>query len=767
MNLRKGRFGKTFNFHYGFLTFLLAVVMALSACGQSGTASTSMEFAALPIGTDKPNQITSGPILFTPEQESASNGLVPITYQRFGIKTLLPEGWIEGAPGIFIPADTHDGFPQLYYLAYPGLPLDLITASVVLPSIGYSELPERSGILETASLTWDSYIVEPQDHEIGDWIIQFGLSETETGSYIMALVCDPEDYDRLRDEIYLPALQFFEPVEYGERDHLTYDDLIAIEARDIQPVNNHYFMPIGGTEAALHSVEGTLTVSEFEMSFSNLEGALGLPGRGFFPGFSVQFFTYGDDLVPVDRDIISSSGKKSYWRIILSPGKVWSEPGDRGMSRASFPFVLISPDYNETHNGVGTFLYNEEEISNFRFQVIQETATWDKTDYWGQTEMGYTPQILDQREGWIDAFSQEVNRQIPIQPWTDLRASVDPDILVDFDPTIDPIDISATGLIWDGTIYLQPCMTRYGIFPYPRYMRHGVYSVTKSMGAAIAMLRLAEVYGEGVFNLKIRDYVEISAEHDGWEEVTFGNALNMATGVGETPEISNFTGDEDKQKFSHFLLARSMEEKLEVAFSYANYDWGPGEQARYNSINTFVLSAAMLNFLKSKAGSDADIWDMVLEEVYKPIGIFHAPIMRTIEADGSRGIPIFGYGLYPTVDDVAKVASLYQNGGKYQGQQILNANKVDEALYRTEVQGFPNGARNAYGESRYNYSFWSSPYRTATGAFFQIPYMTGFGGNLVVLMPNGMTTFRFSDSFIYDVETMIRAADSLKMFEAR
>ena len=54
------------------------------------------------------------------------------------------------------------------------------------------------------------------------------------------------------------------------------------------------------------------------------------------PAFSAAFFTDGEHLVPLVRDILQPPGT-----IILSPGKVWSEPGDLGMSRASFPFVLV------------------------------------------------------------------------------------------------------------------------------------------------------------------------------------------------------------------------------------------------------------------------------------------------------------------------------------------------------------------------------------------------------------------------------------------
>ena len=113
--------------------------------------------------------------------------------------------------------------------------------------------------------------------------------------------------------------------------------------------------------------------------------------------------------------------------------------------------------------------------------------------------------------------------------------------------------------------------------------------------------------------------------------------------------------------------------------------------------------------------------------------------MRTIEPDGSRGIPQFWVGLYPSVDDVAKVAILLRNGGQHQGQQLLHAGKIAEALRQTDVVGLPTGEINDYGKGAYHMSFWSMPYRSSVGDLFQIPYMTGFGGNRVILNPNGMS----------------------------
>ncbi len=161
------------------------------------------------------------------------------------------------------------------------------------------------------------------------------------------------------------------------------------------------------------------------------------------------------------------------------------------------------------------------------------------------------------------------------------------------------------------------------------------------------------------------------------------------------------------------------------------------------------------------AEADSGVY-VVMEEVYRPIGIHHAPIMRTVEADGSRGIPQFWVGLYPTVDDVAKVAILLQNGGQHQGQQLLHAGKLAEALRQTEVAGLPTGERNEYGEGAYHMSFWSMPYRSAAGDTVQIPYMSGFGGNRVILNPNGITTFQFADAHVYGFESMVQVAEGLE-----
>ena len=552
------------------------------------------------------------------------------------------------------------------------------------------------------------------------------------------------------------------------RDRLELAEIMGADFQGEAPLDNRYFMPLGKWKKAKHDFEGTLVVPEFVMQ-TTYEETDSINPWDYFPGFTLDFFTHGKYLVPVMREAVLKFSDRSYWCIIISPGTVWFEPGDSNMSRASFPLTLVNESFNVAHNGVATFIYDETQVSSFFFQATQETDPISPGDFWGVTTMKYKPHPIENKKLLAAQFVEEARSQIPILPFSDLSKVVDAGLLDTFNRGFEHEEISATGLVWNDTLYLQPCTTRFGDYPYPRYMRHGAYSLTKAMGAMIALLRLAEKYGEEVFDLKVVDYVPIKAAHDGWVSVTFADTLNMASGVGdnlpERVEPNVMQGDEDQPKFFSFMRAKSKQEKLDIAFSYDNYPWGPGKIARYNSINTFILSAAMDSFLKSKEGSDADIWEMVITEVFRPIGIFHAPIMRTIESDGSKGVPIFGYGLYPNVEDVAKLSVLLQNGGRYQGQQLLHSGRLAEALYRTDVIGLPTGEMSEYGEVTYHLAFNGLPYRFKDGRVRRIPVSTGFGGNHWVLLPNSVSTFRFCDANQYGVDSMIDVAEAVNSFQ--
>jgi len=553
------------------------------------------------------------------------------------------------------------------------------------------------------------------------------------------------------------------------RGRITADELFADTYRGDSPVQNDYFMPLKNADPALHEFSGTLSIESIQMSHRLIWASENV---GSFPALKINFFTYKEHLVPVDRNKLLK-GEGSTWNIILASGRIWSEPADNGYSRASFPFTLIpsKSNFGQTHNGIATFLFNEKHVSQLRFQIVQEAAPEEIFDAWGQAGMKYLPSPLQDQIVLTQQFAKELAHQTPIRTWTELEQTYDPIILDMIDETNNRENITLSGLIIDDAVYARPCRTRWGDYPYCGQMRHGVYSISKSLGAMLTMLRLAQKYGDGVFDMKIKDYVDIASNHDGWREVTFGDTLNMATGIGdiEPRQVSGYVNEGSTALARRIYKTQATNEKLKLIAAFGNYPWEPGEVFRYRTSDTFVLAVAMDRFIKSKEGQNADLWNLITREVLQPIGIAHMPVLHTIEPNRARGIPMLGIGMLPTLGEVAKLVKLLRNGGQHKGEQILSAKMLDEAIGKAMSPSLPTGWQLDDGETYYNMSLWLHPYRAKNGCFLRIPAMSGHGGSYVIIMPNGITAFRFADGRenspgTYDSSGLRKVADYIRPF---
>lgn len=541
------------------------------------------------------------------------------------------------------------------------------------------------------------------------------------------------------------------------RDRLTFNELMAAEPDPDGPIHNDYFMPVGETGPAHHDFNGVLEVPQ----------ATPFSVPGLFPDFSSAFITVDDHLVPVERDFMRSLA--SQWTIILSPGRVWSEPGDHGWSRASFPFVLAGRNWGDSHNGLATFLFNDTQVSNLQIQIVQESSPSWRFDVWSRVPLTYLAGPVDHQDDLAAAYAEELSLRLPTQPLTAL--DVESALLADMESGFQ--HLTATGLLHGGVLYVSACRTRYGAYPYCDEMRHTIWSATKSAAAALTLLWLAQAYGPEVLDLKIVDYVDVTASHDGWREVTFLDAIDMATGVGGmAPDryTTEFVFARDNERnISQFASAATTEQKLDIAFAASNYDWGPGEVGRYNNKDTFVLAVAMDAFLKSVEGPDVNLWDHVTKEVLEPIGIRSAPLMHTRELDGSRGTPTMDGGLLPTINDLARIAQLFQNRGAFEDRQLLYAEEIDMLLEGNPDSGLRINLFNAYGEYSYDFSFAYVPHTTPDGCHVRIPIMAGRGGNIVAFMPNDMVGIRLADedddaAGSLEIEGMAALADSMRPF---
>jgi CubicO group peptidase (beta-lactamase class C family) len=340
---------------------------------------------------------------------------------------------------------------------------------------------------------------------------------------------------------------------------------------------------------------------------------------------------------------------------------------------------------------------------------------------------------------------------------------VEKEKLAGFEGNMDPNYLVWSGIVYDGVLYYKPCKTPYGDYPFLENMRLGVWSATKSIGPGLGMLRLAEKYGPYVFNLKIRDYVEMPASHNGWEDVTFGNLLNMTSGIGggTNKADAGMSADYLDKTYDAWYVSPSAKGKLAKIAESGNYPWGPGEVARYRDRDMFTLGAAMDAFLKSMEGPDADIWNMIAEEIFKPIHIYHAPTTRTIEPDGKLGLPLMAWGWFPSMDDVAKVADLLHRRGNYNGKQILNLEKT-MALFSVEGS-FDKHNSLEYGPTKYKMAYHYFPFPDHTGAIMYCPYMAGWIGNRILLLPGQMTAIRMSKAWPAPDEVQKAADDPTSM----
>lgn len=476
-----------------------------------------------------------------------------------------------------------------------------------------------------------------------------------------------------------------------------------------------------------------------------------------FPSVTLGFMTVGDVLVPLQRgQMVSERGTReiaSYWSIIPQFGRIWRDPGEEGSwSRAAFPLMLVGSAENHSHQGMATFRYRGREVGALEFQFVQQTAPYLLHQHfiaWGRARVRLAPLAAREALSHRESARAELARRLPHRPWADLLRETPAGAMEGFGgPVLDRWRVLAA-LVRAGTVYYQDSPTPYGNYPYPLEMRFGVRSVMKSIGAPLALLRLAQVCGPYVLTLKIGDFV--AGLDPKYRAVRFIDAANMATGFGGMGTWKTQPNDPLdgylEGNYDAWYTARSHREKLrQIRRSLRPYPWEPGTVMRYRDQDFYLLGAALDRFIKSMRGPDADVWDMLLDEVLGPIGIAHAPLVRTREAGGRRGIPWFNAGCYPTLDDLAKIALLYQSRGACRGEQLLHRG-LTEALLTGRGALPKHGDLSLGAEERagagaegelYGMGFHFRHYAGAGGRQYHLPTMWGAGESEVVLYPNGL-----------------------------
>lgn len=541
-----------------------------------------------------------------------------------------------------------------------------------------------------------------------------------------------------------------------KRTFLTVDALINGFKFD-GPVGESALTPPENAAPPVHILEGRLELlgENDGGHIQILRGELGQE-YSYLPEFDFEFVQDNGYLIPTQRGNIIAD--HPVWNIILEPGRVWQEDGDDGFSRASLPFALTVKGGNATFNGTLTFLFDDQNISKVWYQITQETTSYPRANLWGLLDAAYHPGTVTGSDKTRANFGVELATRMPVKP---IEALADEYPRVDvsaFGRGVTREHMTWYGVTVDGVNYIGGCQTRFGIYPYCESMRAASYSTAKSAFVSVALMRLAQKYDADVADLLIRDHVPEYVDSSGdWEQVTFNNTLDMATGNYDS---SGYMVDDESDKMGEFFGAQPYAERIKAAFT-APYRAEPGTVWVYRTSDTFILTRAMQNYLHTQEGTDADIYEFVVDEVYSPLGLGPGILTTMRTADNNwQGQAEGGYGQWWIPDDIARIGTfLIRDQGKINGEQILNP-----GLLAASLQQNP-GDRGVQVDSQrmYNNSFWANRFTTPNGfdCEFWVPQMLGVSGNVVALFPNGITYYYFSDNQEFAWDAALRESDQI------
>jgi len=460
------------------------------------------------------------------------------------------------------------------------------------------------------------------------------------------------------------------------------------------------------------------------------------------PAFRFEFVQDGADLVPLWRG--PQATDHPYWEFIVEPGRVWDEAADGGWSRAALPFALQERNANCTHNGLLTFLFRSDgSMSRVAWQIGSETCRYLKIDFWGATAARYERAPVAGAAEAVAAHRRARAARLPVRPLSALVAAfpgADP-AAFDWFP---PEEVSAVGFAIDGVHYRGDCRTRHGPYPFCEVLDLPSYSLAKSIFAGLAWMIL-ERESPGLGEQEVATLVPECGEAR-WQGVALRHLLDMSTG-----NYGSLAADADEfaSYETPFMSGETHAAKIATACTLFPRKAEPGTTFAYHTSDTYIAGTLMNAWLRSQAAADRvparDIHsDVLVAELLRPLGL--SPVThRTRRTYDAVAQPFTGYGLTLHSDDVARLGLFLAEGsGDLGGRQVLDPEELEAALQRDPADpGLPAGSPDL----RYNNGFWAyrSDLHGACAKPVWIPFMSGYGGISVALLPNGSVFYVFSD----------------------
>jgi hypothetical protein len=459
----------------------------------------------------------------------------------------------------------------------------------------------------------------------------------------------------------------------------------------------------------------------------------------FLPPFDFQYVQDDNTLIPLQRGSIPSS--HPMWEYILEPGRIWFDKNDPDLRKVSLPFTLQEYNANCMHNGTLNFSIDKDnDLSPVRVNIASETCMYFKFNLKVSLQANYDSSSPEQAATAVDQFQRQRAARLPIQPIAALSAKYPKVELSVFSGAgkIPIEDISAFGFVIDDIHYQGNCQTREGSYPFCADINLPSYSLAKTLLAGLAAMRLEKLY-PGSRNAFIGDYIPQCRKSGNWQDVTFSQTLNMlsgnfGSGAGRDDETSPVTDE-------LFFFKSSHTDKISYSCDAWPRNAPPGSRWVYHTTDTYLLGSAMNALLREKRDGKADIYNDLVLPLWQDLNLSPAVsvIRRTYDAEKQ---PFSGFGISLLPDDIARLATAL-NRDRFAGQ-------LDQDMYNRAMQRLPEpqGSYPADGKYYYSNGFWAFNARELLDCKgpVMIPFMSGYGGINVVMMPNDSVYYIFGDS---------------------
>ncbi|MCA1579289.1 MAG: beta-lactamase family protein [Acidobacteria bacterium] len=227
--------------------------------------------------------------------------------------------------------------------------------------------------------------------------------------------------------------------------------------------------------------------------------------------------------------------------------------------------------------------------------------------------------------------------------------------------------------------------------------KHDLRSITKSVVSALVGIAHGEGKIQSLDQPLTRWFPEY-ADLDTLERrrVTLRHALSMTSGFDWNEDVSYNDPRNDE--------IRMTRDSQPLRYALARpFVVEPGSDFKYNGGLTQVLAAVL------ERASKMSLEDYARTKLFEPLGI------TDVEWVGSlAGMPAAASGLRMRARDLAKFGSLYLNGGKWKGKQVIPADWVDLSTrrhFKFRSQPGPNSS----GQFGYGFFWWYSCYPSTAG----------------------------------------------------